>query len=110
MSLRLERVIDEVNRIERKIMMYQNLKKEALIRLKQVENEEIIRSVRSLKLNREELLELLKGMQENTVTISPVPKADGKENARQKKTETKQPDDIVIPETEGEEEDDNKTK
>ena len=40
MSMRLERAIDEVNRIERKIQMYQNQKREAMTRLKLVENYE----------------------------------------------------------------------
>ena len=70
MSLRLERAIDEVNRIERKIMMYQNQKKEAMARLKIVENEEIIKSIRALNLDRDGLVELLKGLQEGTVTFS----------------------------------------
>ena len=83
MSLRLERAIDEVNRIERKIMMYQNQKKEASARLKLIENEEIIRSIRTLNLKRDELVELLKGLQDGTVTFS-----DVKENADTK-------DDIV---------------
>lgn len=69
MSLRLERAIDEVNRIERKIQMYQNQKKEAMVRLKLVENEEIIKSVRAMNLNRNDLVALLKGLQDGTVTF-----------------------------------------
>ena len=70
LSLRLERAIDEVNRIERKIQMYQNQKKEAMARLKLVENEEIIKSVRAMNLNRNDLVALLKGLQDGTVTFS----------------------------------------
>lgn len=76
MSLRLERAIDEVNRIERKIMMYQNQKKEAVARLKLVENEEIIKSVRSMNLKRDELVELLKGLQDGTVTFPDITKQE----------------------------------
>ena len=72
MSLRLERAIDEVNRIERKIMMYQNQKKEAMARLKVVENEEIIKSIRALNLDRSSLVELLKGLQDGTVRFSDI--------------------------------------
>lgn len=90
MSLRLERAIDEVNRIERKIMMYQNQKKEASARLKLIENEEIIRSIRTLNLKRDELVELLKGLQEGTVTFSDV-----------KKKSNSKDDVIVVEEQEG---------
>ncbi|MBR1634347.1 MAG: DUF4315 family protein [Lachnospiraceae bacterium] len=69
MGLRLERAIGEVERIDRKILMYQNQKKEAEARLRQIENEEIIRSVRSLKMNRTELAGLLRGLQEGTVRL-----------------------------------------
>lgn len=72
MGLRLERAIDEVNRIERKIMMYQNQKKEAMARLKLVENEEIVRSIRAMNLSRDDLVGLLKGLQDGTVTFSDV--------------------------------------
>ena len=72
MSLRLERAIDEVNRIERKIQLYQNQKKEAMARLKLVENEEIIKSIRTLNLDRNSLVELLKGIQDGTVTFSDI--------------------------------------
>lgn len=72
MGLRLERAIDEVNRIERKIMMYQSQKKEAMARLKLVENEEIVRSIRAMNLSRDDLVGLLKGLQNGTVTFSDV--------------------------------------
>ena len=76
MSMRLERAIDEVNRIERRIQMYQNQKREAMARLKLVENEEIIRSVRAMNLNRNDLVNLLKGLQEGKVTFSDIPEPE----------------------------------
>lgn len=72
MSLRLERAIEDVNRLERKILMYQAQKKQALDRLKQVENEEIIRTIRGLSLDRTELVKLLKGLQDGTVRLTDV--------------------------------------
>ena len=80
MSLRLERAIDEVNRIERKIQLYQNQKKEAMARLKLVENEEIIKSIRALNLDRNSLVELLKGIQDGTVTFSEVKEKEDTHN------------------------------
>ena len=79
-SLRLERAIDEVNRIERKIMMYQNQKKEALARLKIVENEEIIKSIRALNLDRDGLVELLKGLQDGTVRFTDIKNREETQN------------------------------
>lgn len=70
MGPRLERAIAEVERIDRKILTYQEQKKAAAARLRQVENEEIIRSVRSLKLDGRELAGLLKGLQEGTARFT----------------------------------------
>ena len=74
MSARLDRAIADVERIDRKIIMYQEQKKEALARLRQVENEEIIRAVRTMNLSRRELSDLLKGIQEGTVSFADIEK------------------------------------
>ena len=72
MILRLERANDEVDRLERKIRMYQQQKKAAMERRKAVEDEEIVKSVRNLKLNRSELFELLKGLEDGSVGFSEI--------------------------------------
>ena len=69
MALSIERAMDDLSRIERKISMYQGQKKVAMERLKQAENEEIIKTVRGLSLSREDLIGLLKGLQEGTLHI-----------------------------------------
>ncbi len=106
MSLRLERAIDEVERVDRKILMYQNLKKEALTRLKQTENEEIVKSVRSMHLNRRQILELVKGIQEGTLVITQkkeVAKSEKEGEPPKKKEQYQQ-------ETESEDGNENKTE
>ena len=77
MLLRLERANDEVDRIERKIMMYQEQKKAALERRKKVEDEEIVRGIRMLKLDRKGLFKLLKGLEDGSVEFSDVVDAKG---------------------------------
>ena len=107
MSLRLERAIDEVNRIERKIQLYQNQKKEAMARLKLVENEEIIKTIRTLNLDRNSLVELLKGIHDGTVTFSDtkdsVPKPDeaeaGDTKGQEENTDAKEMDETTGQET-----------
>lgn len=83
MGSRIERAIDDIDRMEQKLLLIQNQKKEAQARLKLVENEEIIRTIRQLKLGHRQLASLLDGLNEGTVSFSDVQAAveeNGTEN------------------------------
>lgn len=69
MNRKLERLLEEIRKTERKIEEWQNHLAALNKRKKQIEDEEIVRSIRSMKLQSRELLELLAGMQEGTVSI-----------------------------------------
>ena len=115
MSARLDRAIAEVERIDRKIILYQEQKKGALARLRQVENEEIIRAVRTMNLSRRELSDMLKGMQEGTLSFadngketSGVGLSEGRSTAS--RTNEAEPTDNKPMETESEEMNEDKTE
>lgn len=72
MSTRLEKINEEIRRIEKRIALQQDQLKGALQRRKQIENEEIIRSFRSLKLNHGELANVVKGLQDGRVTLQDI--------------------------------------
>lgn len=115
MSARLDRAIAEVERIDRKIIMYQEQKKEALARLRQVENEEIIRAVRTMNLSRRELSDLLKGLQEGTMSFADIGKETisaevSEERSTASRTNEAEPTDNRPMETESEEMHEDKTE
>ena len=70
MGSRIEKAADDIDRIEQKLLMLQNQKKEAQARLRLVENEEIIRTIR-------QLAGLLDGLNEGTVSFSDAQAAVG---------------------------------
>lgn len=63
MLQRLQKANDEVDRIDSQIILWQKRRKEAVERRKTIENEEIVRIVRSFRMNSHEMYELLDGLQ-----------------------------------------------
>lgn len=72
MNRRLHRVLDEIQRTEKKIAEWQEHLKELKLLAEQLENQEIVKTIRSMKLDSRRMLELLEGIQEGTVSI-PLP-------------------------------------
>lgn len=69
MNKKLKRILEEEERTERKIEELQEHLKEVRIARKVEEDNAIIRSVRSMKLDRRSLLELLNGIQSGDANI-----------------------------------------
>lgn len=69
MSKKLKRVLDEIEKTEGKIAVWQEHLQELNLLREQLENQEIIKSVRSLKLDGRRMLELLDGIQNGTVPV-----------------------------------------
>lgn len=68
MGTKLSRVLDEITRTEEKIAVWQAHLEELNIRKKQLEDAEIIKSVRAMKLNSYEMLAFLENLQNGTVS------------------------------------------
>ncbi|MCI6767109.1 MAG: DUF4315 family protein [Lachnospiraceae bacterium] len=73
MSKRLKRLIEEEERTIAKIEELQEHLKEIRIARKQEEDQEIVRSIRTMKLGARELFSLLSGIQEGSVAIETFP-------------------------------------
>lgn len=105
MNMKLKKVLDDIQKTEEKIAELQkHLKKQNDLK-QQMEDIEIIKSFRSLKLDSRELLVLLDGIQKGTATIR-LDEEDGIaiEDAREKKDGNKENNkgsDVQIPEREG---------
>lgn len=67
MNTKLSRVLDEIAKTEEKIAVWQEHLEELNIRKKQLEDAEIIKSVRSMKLGSREMLAFLESMQNGTL-------------------------------------------
>ena len=72
MSKKLNRVLDEIQKTEEKIAVWQEHLRELNTLREQLENQEIVKTIRSMKLDSHRMLELLEGIQEGTVSI-PLP-------------------------------------
>ena len=75
MNRKLHRVLDEIQNTEKKIAVWQNHLDELNARREMLENAEIIKSVRSMKLGSRELLSVLEGVQNGTIILSEKQKA-----------------------------------
>ena len=64
MNRKLHRVLDEIQKTEKKIAEWQEHLKELKLLEEQLENEEIIKTIRSMKLDSHQMLELLEGIQD----------------------------------------------
>ena len=69
MNMKLKKILDDIQKTEDKIAEFQeHLKRQNTLK-QQMEDMEIIKSFRSMKLGSRELLVLLDGIQKGTVTI-----------------------------------------
>lgn len=69
MNTKLCRVLDEIKRTEEKIAAWQGHLEELNIRKKQLEDAEIIKSIRSMKLGSREMLAFLESIQNGAVGV-----------------------------------------
>ena len=90
MSTRLEKINKEIKRIEKRIALQQDQLKGAIQRRKDIENEEIIKSFRTLNLDHKELVSVVNGLQNGIITVEDIrklaevkdkPDKDGSDNA-----------------------------
>ena len=69
MNMKLKKILDDIQKTEDKIAeLQEHLKRQSTLK-QQMEDMEIIKSFRSMKLGSRELLVLLDGIQKGTVTI-----------------------------------------
>ena len=73
MNKKLHRVLDEIQKTEEKIAAWQEHLGELNVQKEMLEDAEIIKSVRSMRLNSRELLSVLEGVQNGTVIFSEKP-------------------------------------
>lgn len=69
MNRKLHRVLEEIRKTEKKIAEWQEHLKELQLLAEQLENEEIVKTIRSMKLDSHQMLALLEGIQDGTVSI-----------------------------------------
>ena len=69
MNMRLKKVLDDIQKTEDKILELQEYVKKLKIQKKQMEDAEIIKAIRSMKMGSREMLTFLDGIQKGTVTI-----------------------------------------
>lgn len=69
MNMRLKKVLDDIRKTEDKIVELQEHVKKLKIQKKQMEDAEIIKTIRSMKMDSWEMLKLLDGIQKGTVTM-----------------------------------------
>lgn len=69
MNMKLKKILDDIQKTEDKIAELQEHLKQQNTLKQQMEDVEIIKSFRSMKLDSRELLVLLDGIQKGTVTI-----------------------------------------
>ena len=69
MNRKLCRLLDEIQKTEEKIAEYQEYLKELNMRRKQMEDAEIIKSIRSMKLNSREMLSLLENIKNGALAF-----------------------------------------
>lgn len=70
MNRKLYRVLDEIKKTEEKIAEWQEHLRELKVLAEQLENKEIIKTIRSMKLDSHRMLELLEGIQSGTVSVT----------------------------------------
>ena len=83
MNKKLYRVLDEIQKTEEKIAAWQEHLGELNVQKEMLEDAEIIKSVRSMRLGSRELLFILEGVQNGTVVLSEKPEmTDGSDSDR----------------------------
>lgn len=69
MNMRLKKVLDDIQKTEDKILELQEYVKKLKIQKKQMEDAEIIKAIRSMKMDSREMLTFLDGIQNGKVTM-----------------------------------------
>ena len=69
MNMRLKKVLDDIQKTEDKILELQEYVKKLKIQKKQMEDAEIIKAIRSMKMDSREMLTFLDGIQNGTVSM-----------------------------------------
>jgi hypothetical protein len=69
MNMKLKKILDDIQKTEEKISAWQEQLKQLNTQKKQMEDMEIIKSIRSMKLNSRELLLFLDGLQNGTMQL-----------------------------------------
>ena len=69
MNKRIKRYLDEIEKTEKKISELQQYLKGVQSALKQEENNEMIKSIRSMKLDSHQLFDLLNGIQNGSISF-----------------------------------------
>ena len=69
MNMRLKKVLDDIQKTEDKILELQEYVKKLKTQKKQMEDAEIIKAIRSMKMDSREMLTFLDGIQNGTVTM-----------------------------------------
>lgn len=70
MNKRIKRYLDEIEKTEKKIADLQQYLKGVQSALKQEENNEMIKSIRSMKLDSHQLFDLLNGIQDGSIIFT----------------------------------------
>lgn len=70
MNVRLKRILDEIDKTEERIAQWQEHLKTLNVRRKQIEDAEIIKSIRSMKLDSRKLSEVLDDLQNGRIPIA----------------------------------------
>lgn len=68
LNKKLNRVLDEIQKTEGKIAVWQEHLRELNVLREQLEDQEIVKSVRSMRLDSRKMLEFLEGIQNGTIT------------------------------------------
>jgi hypothetical protein len=91
MNMKLKKILDDIQKTEEKISEWQEQLKLLNTQKKQMEDMEIIKSIRSMKLDSRELLLLLDGIQNGTVQLEKIASQEADKEAVQA-TENKKDD------------------
>lgn len=75
MNVKLKRVIEEIDKIEKKVSEWQDQLKQLRQQRKQLEDQEIIKSIRSMQMSGSDMIALLDGIQDGSIRF--VSDADG---------------------------------
>lgn len=67
MNVKLKRVIEEIDKIEKKVSEWQDQLKQLRQQCKQLEDQEIIKSIRSMQMSGTDMITLLDGIQNGSI-------------------------------------------
>lgn len=103
MNRRIKRYLEEIDKTERKIAELQRYLKGIQSALKQEENNEMIKSIRGMKLSSKELFDLLNGIQDGSIRFQTDGDAEEDIPAEESSDEMKEREDNNYGENQGNE-------